>query len=399
MPKNNSKTQNPNSKILIVEDSEIQAVMLKRLLTEKGYNVVWAKNGAEGLQMAEKERPNLIISDILMPVMDGYQMCKELKGNDALKGIPIILLTQLTDIKEIIKGLNSGAEFYITKPYDNDHILSSAVFILENPVLFKNRPEEKSTEVLYKGKKYKISANRGQTLTLLLSTYESAIMKNKKLIKIEEALKRLNEQLEQRVMLRTAELNKEVEERKQAEKFLMESEERYRVLTETANDAIVCINEKDAIYIWNKKAVEIFGYTAAEAIGKELHKLIVPENLREKSEKGLKEFFKTGEGNITKKTVELTAIKKEGAEFPIELSVSAMNVKGEWHATGIIRDITERKRLENELKDKLDIVERFNKLMVGRELELGHRKELIKKLEARVEELEKKVADYKAQVK
>ena len=85
MPKNNSKTQNPNSKILIVEDSEIQAVMLKRLLTEKGYNVVWAKNGAEGLQMAEKERPNLIISDILMPVMDGYQMCKELKGNDALK--------------------------------------------------------------------------------------------------------------------------------------------------------------------------------------------------------------------------------------------------------------------------------------------------------------------------
>ncbi|MBI5875223.1 MAG: PAS domain S-box protein, partial [Deltaproteobacteria bacterium] len=187
--------------------------------------------------------------------------------------------------------------------------------------------------------------------------------------------------------------------RKQAENALMESEERYRVLTETANDAIICINEKDALYLWNKKAEEIFGYTAAEAIGKELHKLIVPENLREKSWEGLKGFFKTGEGNIINKTVELAGIKKDGTEFPLELSVSAMNVKGEWHATGIIRDITERKKLENELKDKLDIVERMNKLMVGRELELGKRRQIIEKLDARISELEKEKQGFKARIK
>lgn len=178
--------------------------------------------------------------------------------------------------------------------------------------------------------------------------------------------------------------------RKEAENALRESEEGYKVLTETANDAIVCINEKDAIYLWNKKAEEIFGYTVAEAIGKELHKLIVPENLRERSEEGLKRFFETGKGNIIGKTIELTGLRKNGTEFPIELSVSAMNIRGKWHATGIIRDITERKRLENELKDKLDIVERMNKLMVGRELKMEELRKDIERLKARIEELEKK---------
>lgn len=77
----NSESQNPNSKfrILVVEDSPIQAEMLKRTLVKEGFEVLMAGNGAEGLEIVKEQRPHLIISDILMPVMDGYEMCKKIK--------------------------------------------------------------------------------------------------------------------------------------------------------------------------------------------------------------------------------------------------------------------------------------------------------------------------------
>ena len=132
---------------------------------------------------------------------------------------------------------------------------------------------------------------------------------------------------------------------------LMESEERLRTLTETAGDAIICMSAPDTIYMWNKKAEEMFGYTAEEAIGRELHKLIVPDVYREKAHKGMEGFLKTGSGAVLGKTVEVKAMRRDGTEFPVELSVSAMNIKGEWHATGIIRDITERKKAEEALRE------------------------------------------------
>ena len=132
---------------------------------------------------------------------------------------------------------------------------------------------------------------------------------------------------------------------------LMESEERLRTLTETAGDAIICMSAPDTIYMWNKKAEEMFGYTTEEAIGRELHKLIVPDVYREKAHKGMEGFLKTGSGAVLGKTVEVKAMRRDGTEFPVELSVSAMNIKGEWHATGIIRDITERKKAEEALRE------------------------------------------------
>ena len=145
-----------------------------------------------------------------------------------------------------------------------------------------------------------------------------------------------------------ATLEQKVEERTRE---LKESEERLRILTETAGDAIICMRAPDTIYMWNKKAEEMFGYTAEEAIGRELHKLIVPDVYREKAHKGMQEFFKTGRGAVLGKTVEVKAMRRDGTEFPVELSISAMNIKGEWHATGIIRDISERKKAEEALRE------------------------------------------------
>ncbi len=178
-------------------------------------------------------------------------------------------------------------------------------------------------------------------------------------------------------------------ERKKAEERLKESEERFRAVAETANDAIIALKAPDTIYFWNRKAEDMFGYTSTETIGMDLHKLIVPEKYLEKAYEGMKKFFQTGAGSAVGKSLEFSALRKDGSEFPVELSISAMNVRREWPATGIIRDISERKRLENELKEKLDVVERMNKLMVGRELKMEELRQEIKKLKAKIEEMEK----------
>ncbi len=148
---------------------------------------------------------------------------------------------------------------------------------------------------------------------------------------------------------------KERRERERAINALIESEERFRTVTESAGDAIICLKAPDTIYFWNKRAEDIFGYQINEVAGKSLHDLIVPERDNEKAKEGLEFFFKTGIGIVIGKTLELMAVRKGGAEFPVELSVSAMKIRGEWHATGIVRDITERKKADEKLREEIEL--------------------------------------------
>jgi hypothetical protein len=136
----------------------------------------------------------------------------------------------------------------------------------------------------------------------------------------------------------------------QVETALKESEERFRSLIMSATDAIVGMDENGLISVWNSAAERMFGYTAQETIGKELHSLIVPEMYREQAHRGLKEFYRTGKGKVLGKTVELTGLRKDGTQFPIELSVSCWRKGDQLHATGIIRDITARKHDEAVIK-------------------------------------------------
>ena len=111
------------------------------------------------------------------------------------------------------------------------------------------------------------------------------------------------------------------------------------------------------ITLWNKSAERIFGYPADEVMGKYLHDIIVPERYREKSLEGLKSFFDTGKGPTVGKTIEVFTLHKDGSEFSIELSISAMRIKDEWQAAAIIRDITERKRAAEELRLRAQLLD------------------------------------------
>ena len=174
--------------ILVVEDSTIQAFSLKRILEKEGYIVSMARNGVEGLAMARQIMPGLIITDIVMPEMNGFIMCKHIKDSEELRETPVILLTSLNDPKDIIGGLKCGADNFITKPFDEKFLLSRIKYMLLSRELFRNERTQMGIEIYFGGEKHFITSDRQQILNLLLSSYESAVMKNKEMLRANEAL-------------------------------------------------------------------------------------------------------------------------------------------------------------------------------------------------------------------
>lgn len=139
-------------------------------------------------------------------------------------------------------------------------------------------------------------------------------------------------------------------ERKQVEQRLRDSEERHRTITQAARDAIITADATGIIRFWNPAAERIFRYSAEEAVGRDMMELIVPPQHHEAKRRGLAEFARTGCGAAIGKTLELTALRKDGSEFPIQISVSAYRDGDRYVAVALIHDITERKRAEAELE-------------------------------------------------
>lgn len=135
------------------------------------------------------------------------------------------------------------------------------------------------------------------------------------------------------------------------------------------------------IYLWNRKAEEMFGFSAEEAIGMELHGMIVPEKYRDKARDGKRLFFEAGTGPLVGKTIEALGLRKDGTEFPVELSILAMKIKETWHATGIIRDIMVREQAKKKLQDRLEELELFHKATIQRDLNIKDLRSRIKGLE------------------
>src|SRR5574337_1380076 len=120
---NDQATQNGDgTHILMAEDSPTQAAGLKAILTEKWADVRWAKDGGEALKMMRQNRPALVVSDIEMPVLTGYELSRLMKGDDTLQGVPIILLTELASANAIAQTIDSKADCLLMKPYDPERL-------------------------------------------------------------------------------------------------------------------------------------------------------------------------------------------------------------------------------------------------------------------------------------
>lgn len=142
---------------------------------------------------------------------------------------------------------------------------------------------------------------------------------------------------------------RDVTESKHAEDARRENEEKLQIITASARDAIIMMDHTGKISYWNEAAEGIFGYTKEEALGQEMHALLAPERYYEAYSEGVSKFQKTGTGDAVGNTLELAGIRKDGTEFPFELSLSSVLIRDKWNAIGILRDITDRKQMEMQL--------------------------------------------------
>jgi len=191
-----AETAIASATILIAEDSATQAEKLRHILEGQNYQVLAAVNGRLALELARREHPTLIISDVVMPEMDGYQLCHEIKSDPALSDIPVILVTTLSDPQDVIRGLECRADNFIIKPYDERHLLSRIQFVLVNREMREHDHTSIGVEVHFHGQRHFITADRLQILNLLLSTYEAAIQRNQELTMAKNELRRSNASLE-----------------------------------------------------------------------------------------------------------------------------------------------------------------------------------------------------------
>ncbi len=179
-------------KILIVEDSATQAEHLRYILEEHGYQIAVARDGKQALVQLGPFQPALVLSDIIMPEMDGYQLCRAIKQDPQLQNIPVILLTSLGDPEDVIRGLESGADSFVVKPYDEDYLVSRIEFVIANRSAHIPDDSAGSVQLAFAGQSFNIHADRSQILNLLLSTYEAAVQRNLELARARDEARELN---------------------------------------------------------------------------------------------------------------------------------------------------------------------------------------------------------------
>ncbi|MEM9819543.1 MAG: PAS domain S-box protein [Bacteroidota bacterium] len=141
----------------------------------------------------------------------------------------------------------------------------------------------------------------------------------------------------------------DISAQREVERKIVESEQKLRKIINTSLDAVITIDEEGKVTEWSSQAEQTFGYTREEALHQSMSTLIVPEAYRQGHDTGMKHFLRTGEGPVLNSRIEITGLNKEGREFPIELSVSPMKIGGKYLFSAFIRDITERKKAEEEL--------------------------------------------------
>ncbi|MDP3150607.1 MAG: PAS domain S-box protein [Ignavibacteria bacterium] len=310
--------------ILIVDDKSENLYLLELMLKGGGFTTVSARNGAEALVSARQALPDLIISDILMPIMDGFTLCRELKKDRKLKNIPFIFYTATyTDPKDEEFALSLGADRFLLKPLDIPEFISTIKEVLKET----------------KKKNIRIIETPSSPEVVILKEYNEALVRKleDKMVQIEHA--------EKEVRKYNIALLREIEERKQYAEALRESEIKYRAFFENSMDSILLTSPDGRIFSANPAACSMFGYSEEELI--KFGRSAVVDTSDPRLSLMLEERTLTGKAHG-----ELTFIRKDGTHFPAEISSSLFNDhEGLENTSMIIRDITEQKKAEQKIRE------------------------------------------------
>jgi PAS domain S-box-containing protein len=176
------------TRILVVEDSRTQAEALRFLLSERGFSVTVAPDGEQALALVANGAFDVVLCDITMPGISGYDVCRRIKTQLKRRDLPVILLSSLTDPMDIVQGLEAGADNYIAKPYEPEHLLARIEQVLDNQRLRRGYKSRFGVNVTFLGSTFTITSEKEQILDLLISTFEDAVKQNRQLRRREEEL-------------------------------------------------------------------------------------------------------------------------------------------------------------------------------------------------------------------
>ncbi len=160
-----------------------------------------------------------------------------------------------------------------------------------------------------------------------------------------------------------------VSEQRRAEAARTREAANTRAILDMALDAVIGMDEHGVITNWNPRAEVIFGWTAGEAVGKKLSEVVIPPQYREAHIRGLRHFLATGQGPVLNRRIEITALRRDGTEFPVELSILPLKVGASYWFNAFIADITERKRAEETNARLAAIVDFSEDAIIGKTLE------------------------------
>lgn len=311
-------------KILVVDDNEENLYLLQALLDSNGFQTVFTNNGADALEMLEKDIPGLIISDILMPVMDGFTFCRKCKADERLKHIPFFFYTATyTDIKDETFALGLGADRFILKPQEPDVFIQiiNDFFDEFNKTIYQEKDVNQFSE------------------EIVLKEYNEVLIRKieAKMLQAEKAEKELRKYAE--------ELENEIRERIKKEECLIASENYNRLLFNSSPNGLVLCSMDGYLIDVNPTFSKMIGRTIEETL-KLNNSDITPEKYANQDVEQLKKLKETGHYG----TYEKEYIHKDGHFVPVLLKGLILERDGEPFLLSTVEDISDRKEAELALR-------------------------------------------------
>src|SRR5712691_8744087 len=326
--------------ILVVEDSATQAEALRLLLEEHRYKVTVAPDGEQALALVAKNKIDLVLSDITMPGISGYELCRRIKIDMKRRELPVVLLSSLADPLDIVHGLEAGADNYIAKPYEPEHLLMRIRQVLENQHRRRGTKSQLGLNVTVLGSTFTITSEKKQILDLLISTFEDAVQHNKQLRRREEELEAAKAELA---------------------RYAGTLEERLHSVLETVPDVLFSLSpDGGQVYYISPAAARVFGYTPEE-VAAELdvwYGRLSPEDVAQ-----VRACRQRAAATGQLQTVEYRFRRRDDAVRLIETSfIPVRDDRGTVRRLdGISRDITEHRKLEEQFRQvqKMEAVGRL----------------------------------------
>lgn len=306
-------------KVLIVDDKAENLYLLELILKDAGFTSVSARNGEEALKILEKETFDIVVADILMPIMDGFTLCREMKKSKSLYQIPFIFYTATyTDPKDEEFALSLGADRFLLKPKEPDEFVE-----IIKEVLQESKTKEKEAPIKFKDSE-----------EYLLREYNEALVR-----KLEDKMIQA-EQAEKEVRKYNIALLKEIEERKKTAEALQASEIRFRSFFENSMDAILLTSPDDKILAVNPSACKMFGFSEDEFI------ILRRDDVLDTHDPNLNPLLAERERK-GKAQGEITMVRRDGSRFVAEIASSIFTTpEGYMRTSMTIRDISDRKEAE-----------------------------------------------------